>query len=205
MSKLIQLKDRKFGRLTVVRRAPNSGGYSRWLCKCECGRMRVVFGCNLVHGRTVGCGRHHQPVGCNRSHGNCFSPHQKETPEYAAWRGMIQRCLNPNNKDYNNYGGRGISISKRWRRFENFLSDMDTRPINRTLDRKNVNGNYCKRNCRWATWSEQANNRRKRVRLEQYTIRELKLEIVRRGLSPTPPLGLFSLSPTRHQSNARGP
>jgi hypothetical protein len=106
---------------------------------------------------------------------------RSDTPEYRAWRGAIQRCYNPKNKDFKNYGARGITMCSRWRySFENFLADMDGRPVGRTLDRKEVNGNYTPKNCRWATWKQQANNRRKRVRLEQYTMTELLREIKRR-------------------------
>jgi hypothetical protein len=77
---------------------------------------------------------------------------------------MFQRCTNPNNDDYPDYGGRGITVCERWcgkHGFENFLHDMGERPEGKTLDRKNVNGNYCKSNCRWATAHEQRINQRR--------------------------------------------
>ena len=78
---------------------------------------------------------------------------------YCAWSDMRKRCLNRGNKDYKNYGGRGITICKRWMQFENFLADMGKAPKGLTLDRKNNNGNYKPSNCRWATWQQQASNR----------------------------------------------
>jgi len=83
------------------------------------------------------------------------------TPEYWSWGGMIQRCHNPSNPAFHNYGGRGIKVCKRWRKFENFYADMGPRPSpNHTLDRINNNHGYNPKNCRWATWLQQASNRR---------------------------------------------
>lgn len=76
---------------------------------------------------------------------------------------MVRRCVEPTNKDWKNYGGRGITIVKRWLKFENFLADMGERPLARTLDRKNNDKGYYKRNCRWATLSQQNNNKRKKT------------------------------------------
>jgi hypothetical protein len=78
---------------------------------------------------------------------------------------MWTRCTNPNVKSYKDYGGRGIAICDRWEDYANFLADMGERPDGLTLDRKNVNGNYCPENCRWATRKEQAMNTQKASKL----------------------------------------
>ncbi len=83
------------------------------------------------------------------------------TPEYRSWQMMKNRCHNPKARDYAYYGGRGISVCKRWREsFVNFLADMGRKPTpEHTLDRKRTAGNYTPGNCRWATREEQSRNR----------------------------------------------
>ncbi len=80
---------------------------------------------------------------------------------YIAWRGMKQRCSNPNLKDWPRYGGRGIKVCERWQRFENFLADMGECPEGLWLDRVDSNGNYEPGNVRWATFAEQVHNQRR--------------------------------------------
>lgn len=84
------------------------------------------------------------------------------SPEYRAWKGMKERCQNPTNKSYHNYGGRNISVCERWLiSFETFFDDMGYRPsAKHSIDRINVDGNYEPKNCRWALSKEQGRNRR---------------------------------------------
>jgi len=80
---------------------------------------------------------------------------------YDTWSNMLQRCLNQKHHKYSIYGARGITVCVRWRRFENFLSDMGERPSGTSIDRINNDGNYEPGNCRWATPKEQRANQRR--------------------------------------------
>jgi len=82
------------------------------------------------------------------------------TPTYNSWANMLQRCSNPSNNSYKDYGGRGIKVCERWKNFSNFFADMGERPQGMTLERRNNNKGYYKNNCKWATQMEQNNNSR---------------------------------------------
>ncbi len=84
---------------------------------------------------------------------------------YRSWHDMRQRCNNPNDKQYPDYGGRGITVCKRWRIFTNFLADMGEMPSGHSIDRVDNDAGYCKENCRWATRTEQNRNTRRNVTL----------------------------------------
>lgn len=159
MDEIIDLTDQKFGRLTVLSLIDkNRWRNTRWLCVCSCGKERVILGKSLRNGDTESCGCLQR----ERSflHGHASSNNKSKT--YRSWASMIQRCTNPNNENYHNYGGKGIVVCKRWRSFPNFLEDMGECPLDRhTLGRCDSDNNYCKDNCRWETWKQQERNTRR--------------------------------------------
>lgn len=150
--KRIELKGQVFGKLTVISFHGAEPQGALWLCRCECGKDRIVRSSRLRFGRTHSCG-----VCSKIKHGKVGFP------EYVVWKGMRQRCNDPNHKNYSDYGGRGIRVCKRWDSFELFYQDMGPRPKGRmTIDRKNNLGHYTPSNCRWSTMKTQNNNRRSR-------------------------------------------
>ncbi len=160
---------RKFGLMSVIARAPENDrhGNVRWECQCECGRPIVVLGSSLRTGNTTSCGLCLRAER-TRTHG------LSETRVYKTWTAMKDRCSNPKNKAYANYGGRGIAVCDRWMNsFESFYADVGDRPSDQhSIDRINNDGNYEPSNCRWATKSQQQSNQRPRKR----KIQQLEIE-----------------------------
>lgn len=146
MAKFKYITGQKFGRWTAIKRATFEHPIL-WHCICECGAKSILNGCVLRGGRSKSCG-------ClSRKHGM----YQSRT--YRSWAMMLVRCFRKNHKDYATYGAVGITVCKKWKKFENFLADMGIRPEGKTLDRINNKKGYYADNCRWATPKEQALNR----------------------------------------------
>lgn len=162
MSARINLVGQKYGRLSVISRESNIGRWSAWLCYCECGKSLTVKTISLRSGNTKSCGCFRAETASTR-----FRKHGlKNSAEYKIWSLMRDRCNNPNNPKYEYYGGKGVTVCKRWDDFACFLADMGKRPTEgHTIDRKDGKLNYCPENCRWSTRKEQARNRSNTVML----------------------------------------
>jgi hypothetical protein len=160
VGKFIDLAGQRFGRLVVIERIENDKSKNaRWICLCDCGNETIVVTRDLRSGHTQSCG-------ClNRdkitTHGHCKGG--KKSPTYGSWHDMMQRCYNPNCREYPNYGGRDIRVCLRWHIFENFLEDMGECSNGLELERVDVNGHYELENCKWDTEKNQARNRRNNV------------------------------------------
>lgn len=158
--KLKDLTGQKIGSWSVIKYYGSDGG-ALWQCKCECGSEKVVRGRSLIHGKSRSCGCLAKKIVSESSIKHGHNTNKGQSPTYVSWRSMLRRCSDKNHNSYHNYGGRGIKVCTRWKQFENFLSDMGERPNGMTLDRKDVDGDYCVENCKWASPTEQGFNMRK--------------------------------------------
>lgn len=166
------VKDRtgcRFTRLTVIQHCgaavlPSGQKQQKWLCLCDCGSIVIVMANSLVSGNTKSCGclnrerssEHAKTVLRKATTKHGLSQH----PLYDAWNAMMARCYDPNDKDYENYGGRGIQVCERWQDIRGYVEDLVARPEGMTLDRIDVDGSYCPDNCKWSSFREQNLNTR---------------------------------------------
>lgn len=159
MRKPKDITGHRFWKLIAKKRLGLQGKSSLWLCLCDCGNETQVQLGHLLEASTKSCGCY------RKKHGNCVD--YNTTSEYDAWQRAKARCYNPRDPGYKNYGGRGIRMCERWlNSSKNFLTDMGKKPqSNLTLDRIDNDKGYTPDNCRWATYTEQNNNKRKKKRL----------------------------------------
>lgn len=176
-SKIIDRTGEKRGRLVALYPTKKVGTKIYWMFECECKKrkeiradqvfvkensVRRTLSCGCLHSELNNTIRKEQLITMSKTHG------MSNTRFYRIWKKIKSRCNNPKDIRYSNYGGRGISICKQWNSFEGFKNDMYDSYLNHctefgeentTIERKNVNDDYYKENCIWATPLKQANNK----------------------------------------------
>lgn len=158
MAVVKRLEGQRFGRLVAVKEVGRTNnGNAKWLCKCDCGGQKVVASYALRIGRTQSCG-------CIKAEQNYAkgTHHETGSPIYKLWSCVKNRCYNQNDPKYPQYGGRGITVCDEWKtNYESFRDWCQDNGYKKglTIDRVNVNGNYCPQNCRFSTQKVQQNNR----------------------------------------------
>lgn len=162
----VDISGNKYGRLTSIQPIKR-GKNIYWICRCDCGNQTEVLPQHLKRGLIRSCGCLRKDVSARKSKKHGMS----KTRVYKEWKGIKDRCLNQNNPNYKNYGGRGIKVCDEWieeRGFENFYNWAINNGYqdNLTIERNDVNGNYDPSNCRWIPLCDQALNTRANVYLE---------------------------------------
>lgn len=157
----IDIIGKTFGELLVLEEAKerNSHGDIYYKCKCNCGKEKIIRGSHMRTGKSLSCG-------CSSTR-TSVKHNMTRTSEYTTWRSIKTRCHNKNDKDYKNYGGRGIKVCDRWlASFENFFEDMDYKPSkSHSIERINNDGDYEPSNCIWADRKTQDKNKRNSVKI----------------------------------------
>ena len=178
---IIDLTDRRFGKLVVLSRAdnhrtPNGRTHVMWNCKCDCGRLTTIKADSLRNGHTKSCGCLHdercRQIGLKPS---ANAKHRASHSRlYHVWNGMIQRTTNKNRNRYKDYGGRGITVCPEWRDFTSFQNwamnngyDPKAEFGKCTIDRIDNDKGYSPDNCRWVDMKTQSQNKRQQTKGDQ--------------------------------------
>lgn len=165
MGKIKDITGEKFGKLFVLSFSYTENKRAFWNCECECGKVKAIRSHDLLAGKVNSCGCLKVEQARQRNYKHGHSVRGAKTRAWDIWRGMTERCRNPNHASWSNYGGRGIKVCRRWLEFSNFLADMGEPEKGFFLDRINKDGDYCPQNCRWANKDTQARNTSRNILL----------------------------------------
>lgn len=179
MPNLIDLTNKKFNKLLVLKRSPKRSSCAYWVCQCDCGNIKTISSNSLKSGQiSCGCSKYEGAAERGRFVGKLPKTHCKMLTlkfkkEYLTWNNIKARCKQKKLRCYSSYGGRGIKVCESWiNNFEQFLNDMGPAPTPKhTIDRINNDGNYEPENCRWATRNVQALNTSKNLFFEKNGLR----------------------------------
>ncbi len=169
MGKVIDLTGKKFGDLIVIGRASpppgilNTANYAYWKCKTSIGEIKTVRSSHLISGTITGRYATNGKYRIAHFVKNAYWLKKLDLRTYNSWKAVIERCMCPLHHRYSYYGGRGIKFHKPWLNAKVFYNYMGKRPLNTTIDRINVNGNYEPGNVRWADIYTQATNKRTKI------------------------------------------
>lgn len=184
----------RFASLVVISTADVKSQKSRSLCRCDCGKESIVYNRSLITGNTGSCG-----CMSSRTNQHYVKHGLSHSKIWNCWNGMMQRCFNPKTPSFKNYGGRGITVCKRWITFENFADDMGNPPQDLTLERVNNDLGYSPDNCKWGTRKEQSRNQRPRLlgkhHLKESDVREIKARYTSSSVTQMKLAQDFSVSP----------
>jgi len=155
-------------------------GERMYFCVCECGTKKEVKHTHLSSGKTQSCGCSWTKHGMSRS------------KEYRVWDSMVRRCHSQSHHAFKDYGARGITVCDKWKKFEGFIEDMGLKPDGLSIERINNDLGYSKENCKWATVTEQARNRRA-TKLDEDKVVQIKI-LLENGVSQNKIASQFAVS-----------
>ena len=167
-SDFIDITGQRVGRLIVLKNV-KMGRNTKFLCRCDCGKEKVINSSSLRNKTTKSCGCLNSEIVTKRNWKHGEGINGNFTKEYRAWMHMKGRCYVKTDKAFRNYGKRGIKVCDKWKNsYKNFLQDMGRCPDGYSLERINVNGDYTPENCEWIPMKDQSRNTRVNVRLTAF-------------------------------------